>query len=459
MDFGVRSGFLARGMQMSRGSGLQVVRRAGLLSVMVLALGGCDLLSNAKFLETFQSQPNPRESLPLSEQGVGNLAKGDLLQAQALFDRALQKNPRDVHALLGKGLIHQQTGQLSQAQAAYEAVIALRPDESQKMIVMNNLEPQPILELASLNLALLQNRDLSSSFVKDRQVREQLRGRPTEPMLMPRATRAGPRPATMISAEDKNIIERFETLKKLMDQGLITKPEFNARRKANLGALLYLTQQPPAVGLKRSVPSAAQITQRLNAIRRALEMRAITDRQHGAERNTIIEGVLPVSPRVKANPRPAPKGLLASADAIRRIEMLKERGIVTDAEAGAEKAAIEKALYPSRSIPASKPAAAATNKTKNKSSPIISGPQPAVHIASFRSRKAADRGWTQLRRAHRSVLANLKPEIARVNLGRGKGVFYRLVAGPLKNDADVKRVCRQLKSRRQYCEPAFMAGS
>ena len=50
-----------------------------------------------------------------------------------------------------------------------------------------------------------------------------------------------------------------------------------------------------------------------------------------------------------------------------------------------------------------------------------------------------------------------KAEIARVNLGRGKGVFYRLVAGPLKNDADVKRVCRQLKSRRQYCEPAFMA--
>ena len=45
--------------------------------------------------------------------------------------------------------------QLSQAQAAYEAVIALRPDKSQKMIVMNNLEPQPILELASLNLALL----------------------------------------------------------------------------------------------------------------------------------------------------------------------------------------------------------------------------------------------------------------------------------------------------------------
>ena len=49
-----------------------------------------------------------------------------------------------------------------------------------------------------------------------------------------RATRLGPTPTTMISAEDKNIIERFETLEKLMNEGLITKPEFNARRKANL---------------------------------------------------------------------------------------------------------------------------------------------------------------------------------------------------------------------------------
>ena len=97
----VLGGFLARGMQMSRGSGLQVVRRAGLLSVMVLALG-VRLALQCKVSRTFQSQPNPRESLPLSEQGIGNLAKGDLLQAQALFDRALQKNPRDVHALLGK---------------------------------------------------------------------------------------------------------------------------------------------------------------------------------------------------------------------------------------------------------------------------------------------------------------------------------------------------------------------
>ena len=180
---------------------------------------------------------------------------------------------------------------------------------------------------------------------------------------------------------------------------------------------------------------------------------------------------MPANPRYKANPRPAPKGLLASADAIRRTEMLQERGLVTAAEAAAEKAANEKALQPPKPPPAPKAAApapkaaapapaqaASAAKSQPKPAAIPAGPQPAVHIASFRSQKDADRGWAQLRRAHRSLFANLKPEITRVNLGRGKGVFYRLVVGPLRTQADVQRVCRQLKSRRQYCEPAFMAG-
>ena len=454
------------------------------MSLMVIGLAGCDLLQNAKFMERFQTRPQPQDSIPFSEQGIGKLAKGDLLQAQALFDRALQSNPRDVHALLGKGLVYQQTGQLTQAQAAYEAVISLRPANTQKLIVLNNLQPQSVLELANLNLALLQNRGLSSSLAGNQQQRG---GQAPQPMVAPNQPRpavmqrgttpelvnrlAGPTAASMVSEGDKNVIERFETLKKLLDEGLLTQAEYSARRKVNLGALLYLTQPPPAAGLERSVPDEAQIMQRLNAIRRALELRAITNRQHSAERTAIVEGLMPANPRYKANPRPAPKGLLASADAIRRTEMLQERGLVTAAEAAAEKAAIEKALQPPKPPPAPKAAApapkaaapapaqaASAAKSQPKPAAIPAGPQPAVHIASFRSQKDADRVWAQLRRAHRSLFANLKPEITRVNLGRGKGVFYRLVVGPLRTQADVQRVCRQLKSRRQYCEPAFMAG-
>ncbi len=88
--------------------------------------------------------------------------------------------------------------------------------------------------------------------------------------------------------------------------------------------------------------------------------------------------------------------------------------------------------------------------------PKKSGPQPAVHLASYRTRKAANRGWSQLRRAHKSLLSELSSEITRVNLGPTKGIFFRLKAGPLKDKAAAADMCRKLKSRRQFCEPSFM---
>ena len=87
-----------------------------------------------------------------------------------------------------------------------------------------------------------------------------------------------------------------------------------------------------------------------------------------------------------------------------------------------------------------------------------SGPQPAVHIGSWRSKQGANRAWTQLRRVYRTAFANMRPEVSRVDLGRGKGVFFRLIVGPFKTQAAAQRACRQLKRRRQYCEPAFMSG-
>jgi hypothetical protein len=52
----------------------------------------------------------------------------------------------------------------------------------------------------------------------------------------------------------------------------------------------------------------------------------------------------------------------------------------------------------------------------------------------------------------------LRSEVARVNLGPGKGVFYRLMAGPFNTQADAQRVCRELKAKKQFCETAFMSG-
>ena len=444
---------------MFRGNIKRVLNRTLVLSIIMMFVAGCDLLANAKFMQRFNPNIQPQDSTPLSEQGIGKFAKGEMIQAQVLFDRALQNNPRDVYALLGKGLIFQKTGQIPRARAAFKAVLALQPGSSKKLITMNNQPPQTLQELAKIYLALMKNDDLASSLVneetqRERQdARERLREANNQPTSRANYQHKEADAIAMASIDDQHIIARFEILLKLRDEGLMTPEEYDSRRKVNLGALLHLTQPPPAAGLERTVPSAKLIVQRLRAIGKALELRAITARQHGAERTTIINGLMPADPQNRAVPKVAPKGLLASADAIRRVEMLQEKGLITAQEGSREKLAIEKTLS---LYSAPKPKKVEKKVEKKKVAPA--GPRPAVHIASFRSRKAADRGWAGLRRAHRALLGNLKPEITRVNLGGKKGVFFRLVVGPLASNADADSVCRQLKRRRQYCEPAFMAG-
>ena len=85
----------------------------------------------------------------------------------------------------------------------------------------------------------------------------------------------------------------------------------------------------------------------------------------------------------------------------------------------------------------------------------LSGPQPGVHLASYKSRKDAERGWSQLRRAHKGELSSLQSEISETRLG-AKGVFFRLKAGPLTNKGAAEVLCRQLKKRRQFCEVTFI---
>ena len=217
---------------MFKGKIKRFLHRTIALSVITVFAAGCDILANAKFMERFRAHPEPIDSTPLSEQAIGKYAKGQLLQAQALFDRALQNNPRDVHALLGKGMIFQQTGQNQRARTAFEAVLALQPGGNQKLIVINNLRPQSIEKLAKLYLALLKNENLASSLIKEearkerQNAEETLRATGTEPNLKLDSRPTEQSLMGMVSSDDQNIIMRFETLLKLRDQGLMTPDEY-----------------------------------------------------------------------------------------------------------------------------------------------------------------------------------------------------------------------------------------
>jgi cell division septation protein DedD len=155
---------------------------------------------------------------------------------------------------------------------------------------------------------------------------------------------------------------------------------------------------------------------------------------------------------------------MEAADAVRRLEQLQDGGFISSDEYARERKAIERAMQPKPMASKEVTTVASTVKAATQVSPAkaegkAKGLLPAVHLASYRSRKAADRGWIQLRRAHREVLDNLESEITKVNLGPGKGIFYRLKAGPVADKTAAAEVCRRLKSRRQYCEPSFMNGT
>ena len=393
--------------------------------------------------------------------------------------------------MLGLGILYQNTGQIVKAREMYEALLAIRPDQSQQFVVWKNISTRPISEIASVNLALLESGGVLSSMGRGAAGIQDLGNEPVSPYVFPTAgdqalgqplISSGPAGSTIIgrpvisqppslasrtpafgspgmvglSNGDANIISRFKTLRALSDQGLITQGEYAARRQANIGALLPLTSPPPAAGLDRTVPSTEQISGRLRAISRGLEMRAITISQHSAERTMILDALLPSAPVSVANPGGPPNGLMEAADAVRRLEHLKGGAFITSDEYARERQAIEQVLQPAAALQQASAQTARAAPAGMSAKAMPSGPLPAVHLASYRSKKQAERGWSQLRRAHRKLLGSLQSEITKTNLGPGKGVFYRLKAGPVADKAAAASLCRKLKNRRQYCEPSIM---
>ena len=353
------------------------------LAVMgAVMLGGCTQITKGKITD-----PNFWENSPLiasngeAELGLAELTKGNYGVAEAHFNKALSRNDRDVTALMGLGILYQHTGQTTKARQAYEAILAIRPSNTEQMMVMGEMTHRPISELASVNLALLQSgmpmpANPVPGYMSPPNVAigGGVSGAPSAAPLMGRVMPAsgigGPITAAPKVSEapmvvpltdgDKAMAGRFETLRILRDQGLITPDEYQARRKANVGALLPLSSPPPAAGLDRPVPNSTQIVGRLQAIGRALEMRAITISQHAAERSMILDALLPAAPVTVANPGRPPSGLMEAADGVRRLEQLQAASLITSDEYARERAAIEKVIQPEPPRIAAAPSAPST---------------------------------------------------------------------------------------------------
>ena len=68
-----------------------------------------------------------------------------------------------------------------------------------------------------------------------------------------------------------------------------------------------------------------------------------------------------------------------------------------------------------------------------------------VQIAARNDQAAAMAAFADLQQKYASVLGNHSPSVRKVDLGE-KGVWYRLMVGPMPSKADADKLCEDLKT-------------
>lgn len=450
-----------------------------------------------------------------SDLAYAALARGDLPQAVTQADLALAEDPDDPHALLARG-VALRSGAGNEAEAAAIFRRLTESERARDAMVSGG----PWTGMATTTVAALAGRQLDAMTAGATRPAS-LTERPAA-VVAAAASAAGAGEVSSLPARTEpplsgiellNAAQRFLVLRRLRDEGMITDGEYGSRRAANIGALLpYSSQTPPAPGLGRPVPTAEQVMARLEALRESLTGGSLRPEEHFAERESILDALLPADPKTRVAPPSPPTSLADAAERADALQRLRDMGAISKDEYARERAALEKAagrlmtradgagtvLVPKPAgkgggggkkpaAPAKPAAPTAPPKTDAEAlaaaaarggdpsrmvgrGPVVveapAAPAPArppgspvvLHLASYKSKEAAEAGWAALRSKFSAVLGPLSPRYDEVNLGTGQGTYWRLNAGPLSDSAAAQRLCDRLAAQGQYCRTAFAEG-
>lgn len=279
-----------------------------------------------------------------TEQALIFWSTGNFERAVDYAQKALKDNPQDAYALMVAGMSYDSLGYPNQSRRYYEDILMSDTTAVGVLSAVKSMPAEDLKKGAKERLQMMELKKRPFAVVNPQTGMPTFTDAPknVKHNEQPQAIKGG---FDMLNEGDRNIVMRFLTFKRLRDERYVTEQEWLNRRTVNLGGLLPYTLTPAGLGLDLPAPDGNVIVGRLDALRNALEMRAITPREHAAEREIILEALLPSNPFYRMNPKAPPKDILEAATALRRIEMLKSAGLITSAEAKSEAAAIEKLTY------------------------------------------------------------------------------------------------------------------
>lgn len=290
-------------------------------------------------------------------------SQGNFEEAQRLVDRALQSNPKLLQALIVSAMTAEQLGHYNRARQNYEDIILLNSNDT-SILGSTSGKPEKMSDIAQKRLRMITLQQ-SKMVIEDdngakvfniddskalRQSKSAIAkaifmAQKKKPVVEEQTTEEQIETAEILFDDgEQNVIARFLTLKELAEKDLVTQEEFLNARSANIGALLPMTNSAPAFGIDRAVPSPDLIIERINVLKEATEAKAITPREFSAERNLIIETLLPPHPRQRAKRKLPSKDIMTAAKNLRKLEVLYDLNLITSKEKEKEKAAIENYL-------------------------------------------------------------------------------------------------------------------
>ncbi len=269
--------------------------------------------------------------------------------------------------------------------------------------------------------------------------------------------------AVSIISGDTNNVERFVVLTRLYQAELISEEEYEARREANLGALLPLTYPSPALDASRTPPRGRDVVERLDTITRFRDIGVLIDDAYNLERDAILDGLMPLPSRLRET-AVMPEAREPEAHQL-WLENLLAFALITPREYEKESSALvgvylpaagymdDADNVPSGSLSLNDRPFTIMDETQVRAPAADSITRINIHLALSRTPESARRSWEDLQHDNGLSLDGLIPRVSRVDLGDGKGVFFRLSAGPLATMAAAEALCNELLSRDFYCAP------